>query len=509
MDFLPKSVAPEGVVSSKARKRISRVLAHLQKQKECKTTCTLHMDPCSSSSGGDIEDLLKDGKRRVATAPGTGKEIDESWLFNSKRFENVQRPLLEASTLPRECYNSRQWYERELTNVFRPSWVLVGREDEVAEPGMFLSLDLEFAGPIAICRGNDMQLHAFANSCRHRGAKILQNKSGKAPSIGMVCPYHAWTYDFDGKLKWAPRMHNAKDFDEDDIRLAMLKVETFCGFIFVCAAAPGDPRYKPLKEALGNISQVLEPWFDPIKGAANNMVCVKRRTYTVECNWKFLMENTCETYHTSVVHKNSLGPMAATPVEPHDGDWDAVVVPSERSIVPLPDDFSGKQFPLPAFTDKTAFANVFPSTQINATWDCLWVMRLLPLGPSTTEIEMMFCFPRDTVKEPDFNGVLQHYLKRWHIAVTEDNTISLNQKKGVMSPFRVPGRFSHLEFGTHNFNNWLVSRTVDGDARNGWNPGRRVFIGQVVKVDDAEQQKMNKVIDEAEKSGLLTFREGL
>ena len=63
--------------------------------------------------------------------------------------------------------------------------------------------------------------------------------------------------------------------------------------------------------------------------------------------------------------------------------------------------------------------------------------------------------------------------------------------------------------GTHNFNNWLVSRTVDGAARNGWNPGRRVFIGQVVKVDDAEQQKMNKVIDEAEKSGLLTFREGL
>ena len=215
------------------------------------------------------------------------------------------------------------------------------------------------------------------------------------------------------------------------------------------------------------------------------------------------MENTCETYHTSVVHKNSLGPMAAAPVDPHQGEWDAVLVPSERSIVPLPDDLREQPNPLPIFTKQTAFTNVFPSTQINATWDCLWVMRLLPIEQSLTEIEMMFCFPKESVQLPNFDRVLQTYLKRWHVAVSEDNAISLNQKQGIMSPFRTPGRFSHLEFGTHNFNNWLVSNMVRDESQR-WDPGQRVFIGSGVRTDDEEQKKINKVVLEAEKSGLLS-----
>ena len=74
----------------------------------------------------------------------------------------------------------------------------------------------------------------------------FSKKSGKASTIGMICPYHAWTYDFDGKLKWAPRMHNTERFDEDNIKLIPLKIETFCGFIFVCAVDQKNPLYKPL-----------------------------------------------------------------------------------------------------------------------------------------------------------------------------------------------------------------------------------------------------------------------
>jgi len=205
------------------------------------------------------------------------------------------------------------------------------------------------------------------------------------------------------------------------------------------------------------------------------MVTVARREYTVDCNWKFLMENTCETYHTSTVHKGSLGPMRAKPMQPHVGDWDAVSVPSQRSIVPLPSDFQGEEAPLPPFTDRTFFVNMFPSLQINVTWDCLWWMRLDPLGVDKTHIQLGFCFPRESVALDRFPSVLERYLVRWHMAVSEDNSISLNQQRGVRSKLRVPGRFSPLEFGVHNFNNWLLARVLDqGPA---WDPGQRVFTG--------------------------------
>ena len=233
-----------------------------------------------------------------------------------------------------------------------------------------------------------------------------------------------------------------------------------------------------------------------MNGKAKDMKCVKRRSYVVDCNWKFLMENTCETYHTSVVHKQSLGPMKAKPVGEHIGNWDAVLVPSKRSIVPLPSDFEGIQNPLPAFTNNTAFINLFPSLQINATWDCLWFMRLIPLSVDKTEIEMGFCFPSETIAAANFPKVLPEYLKRWHLAVSEDNAISLNQKKGIESIHRVPGRFSQLEFGTHNFNNWLVSKVVPSlKPELSWDPGKRIFVGHEKELFSNDDERMLRIVD--------------
>jgi len=412
-------------------------------------------------------------------------------LFDSRRFRATQRPLLEASTLPSECYNSKDWFERECERVFMPSWTLMGRLDELKGPGAYLAIDTEWAGPVAVCLGNDGEVHAFANVCCHRGAKVLQADAGRAPKVGLVCPYHAWTYNFDGTLKWAPGTDDVKDFREEEVRLAPVRVETFLGFIFVCASKEA----KPLADCLGDLPELLTPWFGP-EGKAKDMVTVGRREYTVNCNWKFLMENTCETYHTSTVHKNSLGPMKATPAPPHRGEWDAVEVPSVRSVVPLPPDFKDQKYPLPAFTERTAFVGIFPSLQINVTWDCLWWMRLFPIDVDRTHIQMGFCFPRETVGLAAFPTVLERYLVRWHTAVSEDNAISLNQQRGVRSRFRVPGRFAPLEFGAHNFNNWLLSKVLDAGAGR-WDPGQRVHVGEG-KVWSNDDSRLLEVVEQAE-----------
>ena len=206
------------------------------------------------------------------------------------------------------------------------------------------------------------------------------------------------------------------------------------------------------------------------------MVSAGRADYTVNCNWKFVMENTCETYHTSIVHKNSLGPMKSSGVGSHQGDWDAVIVDgTSRTIVPLPSDFEGNNAPLPTFCDRTAFTNIFPNLQMNVTWDCMWWMRILPLSVDQTRVTMVstkhphhnfvfqgisdrllvcfqgFCFPATTVELPEFPEIFEKYKHRWATAVKEDNAISMNQQHGLRSPHRRPGRFTPLEFGTHSF----------------------------------------------------------
>lgn len=100
---------------------------------------------------------------------------------------------------------------------------------------------------------------------------------------------------------------------------------------------------------------------------------------------------------------------------------------------------------------------------------------------------MGFCFPKATVALPKFNAVLERYLVRWETAVAEDNAISLNQQRGVRSIRRKPGRFTALEFGTHNFNNYLVAAVVDKPSM--WNPGQRVFNGSGMSQDDALRMK--------------------
>ena len=498
-------------IKSTTARRISNVLAHMgkvsQERHECKNggassnsnktsscgTCVRQHDCAATTSSVpcDIEELPSKSYQRKSSADMA--DHNPSYLFDPDRFNEVQKPLLQASTLPSECYTSTTWFNRELERVFVPSWTLLGREDEISSPGEYLATDTEWGGPVAACRGTDGNVYAFANVCCHRGAKVLQGSVGMGSEVGLVCPYHAWTYDYDGTLKFAPGMKKSKHFKKQDVRLKPLSVGLFHGFVFV--SVHSNPP--PLTDCLGDLPKHLSDWFGE-NGAAREMVCAGRKEYDVPCNWKFLMENTCETYHTSVVHANSLGPMRARPVDAHRGDWDAVCVPSDRSIVPLPSDQVNT--PLPSFTNRTAFVNLFPSLQINATWDCLWWMRLHPTSPTSTHIQMGFCFPKTTVSRPEFSSAFETYKRRWHIAVTEDNAISLNQQRGVRSMFREPGRFCQLEFGTHNFNNWLLSKMLD--MKKSWDPGARVYLGEgdVFSNDDEKMRRAAENLASASKS---------
>ena len=107
-------------------------------------------------------------------------------------------PLEKARTIPSAWYFDPEMYALETRRVFGASWVVVGRADQVAEPGSFLTAEL--AGePVLVVRDGQGVLRAFSNVCRHRAAQVINEPQGKATKLR--CRYHGWTYDLTGRLR--------------------------------------------------------------------------------------------------------------------------------------------------------------------------------------------------------------------------------------------------------------------------------------------------------------------
>ena len=128
--------------------------------------------------------------------------------LDRRDFERVLRPPPRAESLPPWCYTDQDFFERELASAFRSAWASLGRADRVPAPGDYAAVDL--AGvPLLLLRDKTGEPRAFANSCRHRGTKLLAG-SGRCRTV--TCPFHGWVYGLDGALIHAPDMERAEGF---------------------------------------------------------------------------------------------------------------------------------------------------------------------------------------------------------------------------------------------------------------------------------------------------------
>ncbi len=145
--------------------------------------------------------------------------------------------------------------------------------------------------PIVVTRARDGALRAFLNVCRHRGFQVAEGE-GKRETL--QCPYHAWTYGLDGRLRKAPRSEEEPDFPQDELCLLPVAVDTWGPFVF--ANAGPDPE--PLEQALGSLpAQVAELGLD-----VDSLVHHSRWEAEIDANWKIVSENFLECYHCQVAH---------------------------------------------------------------------------------------------------------------------------------------------------------------------------------------------------------------
>ena len=206
-----------------------------------------------------------------------------------------------TATLPWSWYADPAVLSREQELVFRRTWQYAGRAEVVREPGSRL---VARAGdvPVVVVRARDGVLRAFVNVCRHRGS-VLVSEDGQGETI--QCPYHAWTYDLDGRLRRAPRAE-AEGLDVSDVSLAPVAVDVWGPFVFVNAAGPDA---EPLGEWLGDLPELVRAGGLDVDAIAFEL----RSEYEVAANWKVAAENYLECYHCPVAHRDFSAAIDVTP----------------------------------------------------------------------------------------------------------------------------------------------------------------------------------------------------
>jgi len=193
-------------------------------------------------------------------------------------------------TLTGNYYRDPKILERELERIFFRSWLLAGRQEQVAEIGDYFSFELGDES-VLIVRGRDGVLRAFYNVCRHRGARLCATGAGRFEGP-IRCRYHAWCYALDGSLRAVPNLPDPANFPKGEFSLYPVALEVWEGFVFLRL----DPIGETLLSQLGALPERARPY-----SLASLRVGAIDET-AVDANWKILVENFMECYHCPGVH---------------------------------------------------------------------------------------------------------------------------------------------------------------------------------------------------------------
>ena len=363
-------------------------------------------------------------------------------------LESIEKSAM-SLTLPSEWYLSETIFALEKEHIFLQDWVCVGRDEEIAKVGDHKVLSL-FGESILLLRNNEHELRAFYNVCRHRGAQLCPEeeqedsderiplKGGLVGGKAIMCPYHAWTYDLNGRLIRAPHLTSDMGLNLEDIRLHPVAVESWGGFVFLHLS---PEQAKPFSEHIAASAERFTRY--PLA----ELVVAKTLTYSVNANWKVLCENYNECYHCGPVHPElcQLVP-AFNENGGADLDWDNGVPHREGAT----------SFTLTGTTTREAFPDldvfekerhkgdlIYPNLFLSLAADHVAVFILHAEGPKKTRVDCHFLFAQNEINRVDFDP--SDAVDFWHLVNRQDWTICERVQIGMDSRVHKQGVFSPME----------------------------------------------------------------
>ncbi|HEY1481860.1 MAG TPA: aromatic ring-hydroxylating dioxygenase subunit alpha [Candidatus Acidoferrum sp.] len=349
---------------------------------------------------------------------------------------NPVAPLERAFTIPAPWYFDPRIAQLERSSVFASNWQVVGRLDQLREPGQFFTIDVN-EEPLVVVRGDDHRLRAFYNVCRHHAAVVVPQQSGCARQFR--CPYHGWTYGNDGALKGMVEFEGVCNFDRADNGLVPVRVDTWENFVFVNL----DGQAAPLPQFLGKVPELVAPL-----RLTENLHYFDRRVYTLNCNWKVYVDNYLDGgYHVPHAHKGLSSVVEYTKY---------TIENFERSCLQSsPIDSSGALENSIGNTRQghAFYLWVYPNFMINAYSGVMDTNLVLPLGIDKCAVIFDYYFS-------DLSPAAEQH-HRESIAVSEkvqdeDMAICDSVQRGLSSQAYVAGRLSvRREAGEHLFHRLL------------------------------------------------------
>jgi choline monooxygenase len=356
---------------------------------------------------------------------------------------DADAPLARASTIPGSWYTDPRLTELERRTVFGATWQMVGRVEQVAEPGQYVTA--EVAGePVMVVRGRDGVLRGFFNVCRHHAAAVMTECAGRADRLR--CPYHGWTYDLDGRLKAVTELEGLEGFDLTDHGLVPLSVATWEHFVFVHLEANAPP---------------IEAWLgDRLRREVANLRLgtlqhAGRREWTLECNWKVFIDNYLDGgYHVPFLHKslNSILSFKDYTIE----CWDRVCLQSS----PIDSGVSKDATTAAVRKGQAAYYWLYPNLMLNWYEGYLDTNLVLPLGTDRMKVIFDFWFSDVGDAARERNARSMYVSERIQ---DEDHAICESVQRGLRSRAYREGRLSVRREAGEN----LFHRLLAADLRGG------------------------------------------
>lgn len=377
-------------------------------------------------------------------------------------------------SLQQAFYNDPDIYRHDMERIFFTDWIYACHISQLAEIGDCETFDIDTESVI-VCRDQQMNIQAFANVCRHRGSRICP--SGSSKNKRLSCPYHAWSYDLDGKLLVARLMPD--DFDKSAYGLKGLAVEVFCGFVFVNLSETPAP-FDEVREKLNNALAPFE---------FENTRLAHYESHPIDANWKLAYENFFECYHCGPAHKEYAASHSLSLDQKRRDSYHEKLVEraeqagistervdvSESISAELPQYYhhrsslfegfqtaseDGKPVApllgnIKAYDGGASDIAIGSLTFLVAYADHAVLYRFTPRSVDTTDAEL-FWFVHKDAKHADVDMPRMKWL--WHVTTVADKKIIEDNQQGVNSRFYQPGPYSPMESSTAELIDWYLAR---------------------------------------------------
>ena len=392
------------------------------------------------------------------------KKTSLSEILDIKKLKAVDKDIEKANGLPNKCYTSSKYLNYERDKIFCDKWTVIGVGSSVPNIGDAIPYNL-LGIPLIIVRDKDMKVRVFHNVCSHRGFKLLDEPCALKNVIR--CPYHSWSYDFKGNLIATPHIgglniHQTKKFKKNQSNLKEVRSKVWMDIIFA--------NINSNEIDFEDYIQPLEQRWSKFITRNDHKLLTSSKDFgyfnlDVSSNWKFAIENYCESYHLPTIHPEL---NKVSNINDH------------YHIQGLPNRFAGqgsKKYEQPISGNKkfdtfdnwekkslknSEYIALFPNVMIGLHLDHFYVFWLEPLGVDKTREHMQIYYVGDKSANGDELKELRKENSRfWKDVMLEDVRAIEGMQAGRSSPVYNGGNFSPvMDAPTHQFHKWIANNLI-------------------------------------------------